>query len=193
MCKKYVKEIPVGNKSLSLILKFIKKFCSNHVVEVLDICSARTSLHVYIIWWGTRFSRHEWVLNFNKIISHGIVLKMMIFRKIQWQNCSARKGSIRRKVLLKIIVSKLLNTPDTCLMYTIYSKVVKVIQVRCNFHMASSKFYAQNSGSMEMRKSLKAIFFDMDNTLIQTRKADVKACNKVIMSKNFNSFRKTCY
>lgn len=29
-------------------------------------------------------------------------------------------------------------------------------------------------------KRISAIFFDMDNTLIQTRKADLKACNKVI-------------
>lgn len=31
-------------------------------------------------------------------------------------------------------------------------------------------------------KQISAIFFDMDNTLIQTRKADLKACNKVMIN-----------
>lgn len=32
---------------------------------------------------------------------------------------------------------------------------------------------------MEKLQDIKAIFFDLDNTLIQTRKADKLACNKV--------------
>lgn len=31
-------------------------------------------------------------------------------------------------------------------------------------------------------KQINAILFDMDNTLIQTRKADLKACNKVMIN-----------
>lgn len=34
--------------------------------------------------------------------------------------------------------------------------------------------------NMEKLQEIKAIFFDLDNTLIQTRKADKLACNKVI-------------
>lgn len=69
-------------------------------------------------------------------------------------------------------------------MKIIFNKVVKVIQVRYNFHMASSKFYARNYATIsdnfkQNTNQIKAIFLDLDNTLIQTRKADVKACNKV--------------
>lgn len=39
--------------------------------------------------------------------------------------------------------------------------------------MAACKFNLRNG------KKIKAIFFDMDNTLIATRKADVKTINKV--------------
>lgn len=48
--------------------------------------------------------------------------------------------------------------------------------------MASSKFYGRNH--VKISSKIKAIFFDMDNTLIQTRKADVKACNKVTILMN---------
>lgn len=34
-------------------------------------------------------------------------------------------------------------------------------------------FYSENN-------DVSAIFFDLDNTLIQTRKADTRTCNKVI-------------
>lgn len=37
--------------------------------------------------------------------------------------------------------------------------------------------YGQNHIKFSTR--IKAILFDLDNTLIQTRKADVKTCNKV--------------
>lgn len=38
--------------------------------------------------------------------------------------------------------------------------------------MANSNYYGENS-------DVSAIFFDLDNTLIQTRKGDTRACNKV--------------
>lgn len=43
--------------------------------------------------------------------------------------------------------------------------------------MATSKLYGRNHVTFSSK--IKAIFFDMDNTLIQTRKADVKTVNKV--------------
>lgn len=41
-------------------------------------------------------------------------------------------------------------------------------------------FYGRNH--VKFSSKIHAIFFDMDNTLIQTRKADVKAVNKVTKS-----------
>lgn len=38
--------------------------------------------------------------------------------------------------------------------------------------MANNEYYSEAS-------DVSAIFFDLDNTLIQTRKGDTKACNKV--------------
>lgn len=38
--------------------------------------------------------------------------------------------------------------------------------------MANNAFYGENS-------DVSAILFDLDNTLIQTRKGDTRACNKV--------------
>lgn len=38
--------------------------------------------------------------------------------------------------------------------------------------MATNAFYGENS-------DVSAILFDLDNTLIQTRKGDTRACNKV--------------
>lgn len=43
--------------------------------------------------------------------------------------------------------------------------------------MATNKFIGRNH--VKISSKIKAIFFDMDNTLIETRKADVKAINKV--------------
>lgn len=39
--------------------------------------------------------------------------------------------------------------------------------------MANNSYYGENS-------DVAAIFFDLDNTLIQTRKGDTRACNKII-------------
>lgn len=36
-----------------------------------------------------------------------------------------------------------------------------------------------NSGYFDENSDVSAILFDLDNTLIQTRKGDTKACNKV--------------
>jgi len=36
-----------------------------------------------------------------------------------------------------------------------------------------------NSRSLSSRASLSAIFFDLDNTLVETRRADSQACRKV--------------
>lgn len=35
------------------------------------------------------------------------------------------------------------------------------------------------SGAYDENSDVSAIFFDLDNTLIQTRKGDSRACNKV--------------
>lgn len=46
--------------------------------------------------------------------------------------------------------------------------------------MASSKLlYGHGRAHIKFSTKIKAILFDLDNTLIQTRKADVKTCKKV--------------
>lgn len=52
--------------------------------------------------------------------------------------------------------------------------------------MASSKFYGRNH--VKISSKIKAIFFDLDNTLIQTRKSDVKACEKVMNERNWGQW-----
>jgi predicted HAD superfamily phosphohydrolase YqeG len=43
--------------------------------------------------------------------------------------------------------------------------------------MAAIKFYGRSH--VKFSKQIKAIIFDLDNTLINTRRADVKTVNKV--------------
>lgn len=43
-------------------------------------------------------------------------------------------------------------------------------------------------GAFNQSKRFSAIFFDLDNTLIATRKADAKACNKVKKLKNLTFY-----
>lgn len=45
--------------------------------------------------------------------------------------------------------------------------------------MASAKFKDICSNANNRFKNLTTLIFDMDNTLIQTRRADLKTCNKV--------------
>lgn len=47
--------------------------------------------------------------------------------------------------------------------------------------MAMSRMKS-GSGKSQGLKNISAIFFDLDNTLIATRKADAKACGKVVQT-----------
>lgn len=56
--------------------------------------------------------------------------------------------------------------------------------------MATTKMRSLGSGCLSQ---ITTIFLDLDNTLIPTRKADAKACNKVSIKKIFSeSIDKTC-